>query len=303
MDGMIATTKMIDNLKDGTTLVQIAQRANQDGNGDNIVDTYVTKTTPLRGILYANSGMRLSNVIGDFVSYYRSEIMPADYDIKVGDIFTDKVGRVGVVINVGSTIEIETVSNISVDGDGNNIAKTYAKQNGSYPNLTAGVATKATQDGDGNIIASTYAKAIGSYPMLTAGVATLATKATQDGNGNNIFNTYAQKSELRYMHYITVDLADTFHVVCSIRNKSSAAITSKSALLSALLNIGTGKGISATGFLLHSSYGGAIYEIAAVSSTTLRIKTLSTPTTGTVNTYTYDTSSSSIGVQDSVPTL
>ena len=40
MDGMIATKKMIDNVIDGTTLVQIAQRANQDGNGNNIVDTY-----------------------------------------------------------------------------------------------------------------------------------------------------------------------------------------------------------------------------------------------------------------------
>ena len=54
--------------------------------------------------------------------------MPADYDIKIGDIFTDKVGRVGVVINVGSTIEIETVSNISVDGEGNTISNTYLKK-------------------------------------------------------------------------------------------------------------------------------------------------------------------------------
>lgn len=36
----IATTKMIDNVIDGTTLVQIAQRANQDGNGNSIVNSY-----------------------------------------------------------------------------------------------------------------------------------------------------------------------------------------------------------------------------------------------------------------------
>ena len=59
----------IDDLLSG---VKIVKKAEQDGNGNNIVDTYVPKTTPLRGILYANSGMRLSNVIGDFVSYYRS---------------------------------------------------------------------------------------------------------------------------------------------------------------------------------------------------------------------------------------
>lgn len=71
MDGMIATTKMIDNVIDGTTLVQIAQQANQDGNGDNI-------------------------------------------------------------------------------------ASTYAKQNGNYTNMTVGNAVKAKQDGNGNNIVDTY---------------------------------------------------------------------------------------------------------------------------------------------------
>lgn len=35
---------------------------------------------------------------------------------------------------------------------------TYAKQNGTYPNMTVGNAQKATQDGEGNNIAATYAK-------------------------------------------------------------------------------------------------------------------------------------------------
>lgn len=180
------------------------------------------------------------------------------------------------------------------------VAENYAQIDGTYSGMTVGAATK---DGSGNIIASTYARATGSYPMFTAGVATLATKATQDGEGNNIVDTYAKKSELSYMHYLTVDLSDKFHFVCSIRNKSSAAITSKSELLQAFLNIGMNKGISATGFLLDSTQGGMIYEVAAMSSTILRVSTLSTPEPGTVNTYVFTTASSSIGVQDSVPTL
>lgn len=131
----------------------------------------------------------------------------------------------------------------------------------------------------------------------------IAKKAEQDAEGNNIVDTYAKKSELSYMHYLTVDLSDKFHFVCSIRNKSSATITSKSELLQAFLNIGQNKGISATGFLLDSTQGGIIYEVAAMAPTILRISTVSTPETGTVNTYVYTTASSSIGVQDSVPTL
>lgn len=76
---------------------------------------------------------------------------------------------------------------------------------------SADSATKATQDGDGNIISSTYAKQSGTYPNITAGNsthaasadtatnatnATNATKATQDGNSRNIVNTYAEKVQL-----------------------------------------------------------------------------------------------------------
>ena len=63
-------------------------------------------------------------------------------------------------------------------------------------------AKKAVQDGNGDNIASTYAKQNGSYPNLTAGnasnadTADAATKATQDGAGNNIQQTYATKEEL-----------------------------------------------------------------------------------------------------------
>ena len=60
---------------------------------------------------------------------------------------------------------------------------------------TAKEATKATQDGNGNVIADTYTKKDGSnvtgtWSNLTAGN---AIKATRDGNGSVIADTYAKK--------------------------------------------------------------------------------------------------------------
>ena len=109
----------------------------------------------------------------------------------------------------------------------------YAQVNGTYPNMTVGnasnatnaghaetaggaanadSATKATQDGSGNNIVDTYAtktelnnslatkaNTSGSYNDLYVGHANSAdsaTKATQDGNGNPIADTYATKTEL-----------------------------------------------------------------------------------------------------------
>lgn len=63
----------------------------------------------------------------------------------------------------------------------------------SLANVTVGNATKATQDSDGNVIADTYAKQNGSYQNLNVGYAMTAdnaTYATNDSLGNNIFNTY-----------------------------------------------------------------------------------------------------------------
>ena len=71
--------------------------------------------------------------------------------------------------------------------------------NGTTPPVQA---TKAIQDGNGDNIANTYAKQSGTYPNMTVGnasnadTAASATKATQDGSGNNIAGTYATKTEL-----------------------------------------------------------------------------------------------------------
>lgn len=67
---------------------------------------------------------------------------------------------------------------------------------GTTPVSQADRAAYATKDGIGNNIAETYAKQGGIYPNMTAGEATTATKATQDGDGNVIADTYATKGEL-----------------------------------------------------------------------------------------------------------
>lgn len=71
------------------------------------------------------------------------------------------------LIPVGKAVEADNATNAANDGNGDNIANTYAKQNGSYPGMSVGTAvsaadathaTDADNDGDGNNIASTYAK-------------------------------------------------------------------------------------------------------------------------------------------------
>ena len=61
-----------------------------------------------------------------------------------------------------------------------------AQTNGTYPNMSVGTATNATnaesavkakQDGDGNEISTTYAKQNGTYPGLTAGAAQRVARA------------------------------------------------------------------------------------------------------------------------------
>lgn len=71
------------------------------------------------------------------------------------------------LIPVGKAVDADNATSAENDGNGDNIANTYAKQNGSYPGMSVGTAvsaadathaTDADNDGDGNNIASTYAK-------------------------------------------------------------------------------------------------------------------------------------------------
>ena len=84
-----------------------------------------------------------------------------------------------------------------------------AEANGTYPNMTVGNATNATNDGDGNNIASTYAtqsaqssglagkaNTSGTYPDLTVGNSTNATNATNIiPNENGAVNPLGRKAD------------------------------------------------------------------------------------------------------------
>ena len=90
------------------------------------------------------------------------------------------------------------------DQFGVNLHTGYAKQNGNYPNLTAGKANitdNAKADEEGVNIKTNYAKQNGTYVGMSVGYAVkagitpkadLATKAISDGNGANISSTYAK---------------------------------------------------------------------------------------------------------------
>ena len=151
------------------------------------------------------------------------------------------------------------------DGDGVNIKENYAKQNGTYPNMTvgnasnAGNATKATQDGNGANIAETYAKITGggTYPNMTVGNATNAanaTKATQDGNGANIVNTYATKAALATTDS-TATAANT--AAAAAQTTANAAVAKSGGTMTGGLTISANTAGSSTGGALNVSAGGA----------------------------------------------
>lgn len=74
-----------------------------------------------------------------------------------------------------------------------------ANVSGNYPGLSVGSATKADQDGNGENIASVYARQNGTYGSMSVGNATNAenaVKAAQDGNGDNIAAVYLKAAAL-----------------------------------------------------------------------------------------------------------
>ena len=114
----IATTKMIDNVIDGTTLVQIAQRANQDGNGNNIANSYARTN-------------------GNYPNMTVGNAANADTATTATKATQDGVGN--NIENTYATKEELTDGLAGKQPTGN-----YALQNGTYPDMTVGNATNAT---------------------------------------------------------------------------------------------------------------------------------------------------------------
>lgn len=131
-----------------------ATNAVNDGEGNNIPNTYATKEA-----LEEETSARVA----------------ADETLSKG-ITAEATERSAAIEDIvdGTTV----VGKAAADGNGNNIPSTYATQralasglagkantSGSYPNLSVG---KATADGNGNNIPDTYAAQDGTYAGLTA---------------------------------------------------------------------------------------------------------------------------------------
>ena len=96
----------------------------------------------------------------------------------------------------GTTVKEATqAQRASADEDGNNIVASYAKQNGSYQEMTVGQATNAqnaanvTAQIDGHAISDIF-----ETDGTTVKEATQAQRASADEDGNNIPNTYAKQN-------------------------------------------------------------------------------------------------------------
>lgn len=134
---------------------------------------------------------------------------------------------------------------------------------GTYTGMTVGAAlhaNSADSDGSGRNIVGTYAQQNGTYPNLTAGA---ATKATQDGNGNNIVNTYGRKA---YLHRIQLDLSNEFHLCFDLVDYNSSEIT-KNNLTQRLYAKYNTRDIVASGFVVEQSHAhGSVYAVHAESN-------------------------------------
>lgn len=114
----IATTKMIDNVIDGTTLVQIAQRANQDGSGNSIANSYARTN-------------------GNYPNMTVGNATNADTATTATKATQDGGGN-----NIENTYA--TKDELADGLAGKQPTGNYALQNGTYPDMTVGNATNAT---------------------------------------------------------------------------------------------------------------------------------------------------------------
>jgi hypothetical protein len=180
---------------DTAVSAQTATRATQDGNGANIVGSYVKQSGN-----YPNVSVGAA-VISDKAKADEDNLnLKANYAKQNGSYGDMNVGKAKAA---DTATTAASATKATQDANGAEITSTYAKQSGTYANLNVGYATNAgsassatnaanaTNDASGNSISGTYAKQSGTYSGLTAGA---ATKATQDGNGANIVSNYAKQS-------------------------------------------------------------------------------------------------------------
>ena len=107
-------------------------RADKDGNGDNIADTYQKKTEPANQAIHDSAGNEITETY-----LQKTETAEAANKDGAGNVIKDTYLK-----------KTEPAQNAINDNDGNNIAATYQKKTEA--------ANKAIHDGENNEISATY---------------------------------------------------------------------------------------------------------------------------------------------------
>lgn len=140
----------------------------------------------------------------------------------------------------GTTVKEAThAEQADEDGDGNNIANTYAKKT-EIPDVPDIPTPSASDNGDllgvsngayalidpSSLTVGNATNAVHATGADSATSATNAVNATNDGNGDNIVNTYVKKSALKYQHNMLLTKTDETSVVFSVLLPSASVYTS-----------------------------------------------------------------------------
>lgn len=163
-----------DTNKDVTTLEGYftsgaANKALADGSGNNIVNTYVTKTT------HNTLSGKVTTLEGYFTSGVANKALADGNGKNIANTYATKTALETLSGNYATLSGYFTegaAKKAIADGEGNNIVDTYAKTNDITTGvITAYAAQRASKDGDGNVISTTYIK--NSQKGVAGGVAPL----------------------------------------------------------------------------------------------------------------------------------
>ena len=180
----IATTEMINNIIDGTTPPEQATRALQDGNGANIANTYAKQTGTYAGMTVGNATQAGSANDPNAVHFTAQMLTDEQKAQARTNIGAADAGTVAT--NTSDIADLESDVQKIIDGTTSVAEAAHAD--------TADSATKAAQDAAGNVIADTYAKQKGSYPQMSVGNASNATLASNSNMlGGVAADSYALK--------------------------------------------------------------------------------------------------------------
>lgn len=206
-----------------------ATTARGDASGNDIEATYAKQTGTYAGMTVGNATQAGSandpsavhftaqTLTDEQKAQARTNIGAADAGTvatntsDIADLESDVQKIIDGTTSVAEAAHADTADSATKaaqDAAGNVIADTYAKQQGSYPQMSVGNASNATLASNSNMLggvaAASYARATGTYSGMsvgyatTAGTAATANRATADALGNNIEDTYATKEEVYF---------------------------------------------------------------------------------------------------------